>query len=233
MLGTGWLTHSLGIAVAAALLAADPSTALAQSAAAPTREPSRPAESSASDQDGSRDGRREPPPAWLTDLSLFDNRLTSGTKPKSPMDSWLAGVEMTCFGCGGFEATAARPGSTNATAPWVLQGRWRRQTALGAVSTGFVGVRNYALPLSTAMALGGAVDPAALGHLPATSFAPVSQWSLTAAVEKTLVRRANGASIGVAADLLIPVATNSVTVGDPRINALTTPTIRVGIVFRW
>lgn len=155
------------------------------------------------------------------------------TKPASVLESWLSGVEMKCIGCWGVEATAVRPESTNATAPWVLQGRWRRQTTLGVVSTGFVGVRNYGLPLSTAIPLGGDFDPAALGSSRASVFAPVSQWYLTAGFEKTLATRADGASVGLTADLLMPVATESVTVGDPRIGALTSPTIRVGIVFRW
>jgi hypothetical protein len=207
MVRTAWIRPSLRFAVAAAaLLGAGSSTVLAQSPAAQTQEPE----------------------TRLTPLSLFDNRFTT---PKSAMESWLSGFEMKCIGCGGLEATAARPESTNATAPWVLHGKWRRPTLLGVVSTGIVGVRNYALPLSIAMPLGGDVDPAALRSAGTSAFAPVSQWSLTAAVEKTLVRRANGASVGITADLLIPVATNSVVAGDPRISA--SSTLRFGIVFRW
>lgn len=206
------MTHSLGFAVAATALLAASSTALAQSAAAQSPEPSRPAKPSAADE---------------------DNQLTMSTKSKSVLESWLAGVEMKCIGCRGFGTTAVRPESTNPNAPWVLQGKWRRQTALGIVSTGFVGVRNYVLPLSTAMPLGGDFDRGALGSPSTSAFAPSSQWSLTAAVEKTLATRADGASVGVTADLLIPVATESVTVGDPRISALKSPTVRFGIVFRW
>jgi hypothetical protein len=207
MLRRARVRHSLGVAVAAtALLAAGSTTALAQSPAAQTQEPE----------------------TRLTPLSLFDNRLT---KPTSFMESWLSGFEMKCVGCRGFETTAVRPDPTNATAPTVLQGKWRRHTPLGVVSTGFVGVRNYALPLSSAMPLGGDVDPAALRSAGTSAFAPASQWSLTAAVEKTLVTRASGASVGVTADLLIPVATNAVIAGDPRISA--SSTLRFGIVFRW
>jgi hypothetical protein len=219
----------LGFAVAAtALLTAELSTA--QSLPAQAQEPSRPVEPSATNEDASRD--RTPPESGRTSLSLFDNWLTTSTKPKSLLDSWLSGVEMSCVGCRGLETTAARPESTNATAPWVLQGRWRRQTNLGVVSTGFVGVRNYALPLYTAMPIGGDVDPAALRSSPSTAFAPFSQWSLTASVEKTLIKRANGATVGVTADLLMPVATNSI-VGDRRMSGLTSPTARIGIVVRW
>lgn len=222
------LTYSLSFVVAAtALLAAGPSTALAQSPAGQRQEPPRPAAPAAAAEDAAR----EPTNTWLKNLSLFDNRPT---KPRPVMESWLRGVEMKCIGCGGSETTAVRPESTNATAPWVLQGKWRRPTPLGAVAMGFVGVRNYALPLSTAIPLGGDVDPGALGSSRGSVFfTPVSQWSLTAAVEKTLLTRADGASVGVAADVLIPVATQSLTVGDPRMSALTSRTVRLGIVFRW
>jgi len=210
MLGTNWVTHSLGLIVAATVLFAAGS-ALAQSPAPPP----------------------EPPDPKPTVLSLFDNQLTTGTKPKSLLESWLSGVDMKCIGCGVFGTTAVRPESTNPNAPWMLQGRWRRQTTVGVVSAGFVGIRNYALPLSTAMPLGGGVDPVALGAAGASSFAPSSQWSLTAGFEKTLATRANGASVGVIADVLIPVSTDSASAGDPRISALASRTIRVGIIFRW
>jgi len=234
MLRTAWVTHSLGFAIAAtAVSAAGSSTALAQSPATQTQEPSRPAKPSAADEDASRDRPREPPEARRTTLSSFDNQFKMSTKPTSVLESWLSGAEMNCIGCRGFGTTAVRPESTNPNAPWVLQRKWRRQTALGVVSTGFVGVRNYALPLSTALPLGGDLDPGALGSPSTSAFAPSSQWSLTAAVEKTLATRADGASVGVTADLLIPVATESVTVGDPRISALQSRTVRFGIVFRW
>jgi hypothetical protein len=225
------MAHSLGLAGAAtALLVIGSSTAFAQAPAAQTKEPSRPAKLSAADEDASRDRPREPPETTRTTVSLFDNQLT---KPTSVLESWLRGVEMKCIGCRGFETTALLPESTNLNAPRVLQGRWRRQTPFGMVSTGFVGVRNYALPLSTALPLGGGFDPGALGSSRASTFAPFSQWSVTAAVEKTLATFSDGATVGVTADLLIPVATESVSVGDPRIDALTSRTIRYGIVFRW
>ena len=130
-------------------------------------------------------------------------------------------------------ATALLPEPTNPNAPRLLQGRWRRQTPLGMVSTGFVHVRNYALPLSTAMPLGGDVDPVALGSARTSAFAPFSQWSLTGAVEKTLATFSSGATVGITADVLIRVSTTSVGAGDPRSGAFTSRTIRAGIVFRW
>jgi hypothetical protein len=140
---------------------------------------------------------------------------------------------MKCIGCGGFETTRVGPESTNANAPWALQGKWRRQTMLGVVSTGFVGVRNYALPLTSAIPLGGDLDPAALGTAGASAFLPVSQWSLTAGVEKTLAKSANGASLGVTADLLIPVSSETIRGGDVRDPVPASPTARFGGVFRW
>ena len=228
-----WATHSLGFAVAAtALVAAGSSTALGQSPAAQTEEPSRSSAPSAADEDTSRDRRREPSGTTFSSLSLFDNRLTKGTKPTFVVDSRQSSVEMKCIGCRGFETTGVRPESANPHAPWALQGKWRRQTTLGVVSTGFVGVRNYASPLSTAIPLGGDLDPAALGTAGASADA-VSQWSLTAGVEKTLVKRENGASVGVTGDLLIPFKTETIGTGDPRTPVLESPTVRFGIVFRW
>jgi hypothetical protein len=164
---------------------------------------------------------------------LFDHGLASSTKPQIVVESWLSGVEMTCIGCRGFETTGVRPESANPNAPWALQGKWRRRTALGVVSTGFVGVRNYALPLTTAIPLGGDLDPAALATAGASAFLPGSQWSLTAGIEKTLAKSANGASFGVTADALIPVEKETVGVGDPRNTVPTSPTVRVGGFLRW
>ena len=232
MPGTAWITHSLGLSVAAtALIASCSSTAWAQSTAPQTQEPSRPAKPSAEDDARERPG--EASDIRLTTTSLFDDKLTIGTKPKSLLESWLSGVDMKCISCDGLATSALFPESSNRNAPWVLQGRWRHQTALGVVSTGFVGVRNYALPLYTAMPIGGDFDPGARGSSPANVFAPSTQWSLTAAVEKTLATFSNGATVGVTADVLVPVTTGSIGAGDPRIGALTSRTMRFGIVFRW
>jgi hypothetical protein len=223
----------LGFAVAAtALVAAGSSTARGQSPAAQTEEPSRPSASSAADEDTSRHRLREPPGTIVRSLSLFDHGLANDTKPTVALESWQSGVEMKCIGCRGFETTGVRPESVNANAPWALQGKWRRQTTLGVVSTGFVGVRNYALPLSSAIPLGGDLDPAALGTAGESAFLPGSQWSLTAGVEKTLAKSASGASFGVTADLLIPVK-NEAVAGDPRNTVRTSPTLRFGGVLRW
>lgn len=101
------------------------------------------------------------------------------------------------------------------------------------ISAGFVGARNYALPLYTAMPIGGEFAPVALGSAGTSAFAASSQWSLTAALEKTLVTLEDGATVGVTTDLLVPIATGYVAVGDSRFSALTSPTVRLGIVFRW
>jgi hypothetical protein len=208
-----WVRRSLRTAVAAtALLGTASSAALAQITAPQAQEPAKPAE---------------------PNLSLFDNRLKPSPKQKSFMDSWLSGVEMKCIGCGLFDPNAVHPEPANANAPWLLQGQLRRQTPIGAVSLGFVGARNYALPLFTATPIGGNVDARMLTSSGTSVFAPVSQWSLTASLEKTLLKRANGASLGITADAFFPVATNSVTAGDPRFGGLTSPTFRVGLVLRW
>jgi hypothetical protein len=226
------MTHSLGLSVAAtALLASGSSMARAQSPAPQAQEPSRPANPSV--EDDARDRPREASDIRLTTTSLLDDELTIGTKPKSLLDSWLSSVDMKCISCGGLATSALFPESMNRNAPWVLQGKWRRQTALGVVSTGFVGVRKYALPLYMAMPIGGDFDPGARGSSPANVFAPSTQWSLTGAVEQTLATFSNGATVGVTADVLVPVKTGSIGAGDPRIGALTSRTMRFGIVFRW
>jgi hypothetical protein len=63
-------------------------------------------------------------------------------------------------------------------------------------------------------------------------FAPTSQWSLTASVEKTFFKSKGGATIGVIADAMVPVATSSAIVGDARMGGMR-PTVRAGFVFRW
>lgn len=113
MFRTIWVTHRLGLAVAAtAVLVVGSSTTLAQSAAAQTKEPA------------------ETKP---TSLSLFDSKVRIGTKSRSGPEEWLAGFEMKCIGCGYSEARGAHPESMNRNAPWVLQGSWRRETAFGVI----------------------------------------------------------------------------------------------------
>lgn len=179
------MTHSLRLAVATtALLAAGVSRGLAQSASTPTQEPSQQAKPS-SDQYPSR----ELPKTKATSVSLFDRPIAPSTKPGSFLGAWFSDIDMKCLGCPGFGTVAVLPESSNPNAPRVLQGTWRHQTTLGVVSTGFVGVRNHALPLYVGMPLGGDFDPGAHRSSRASAFAPVSQWYLTAAIEKTLTRR--------------------------------------------
>ena len=227
------MTHSLGFSIAAAaLVAAGSSTALGQSPAAQTQEPNRPSAPAAAGEATLGDRGHEPPGTIFSTLSLFGDRLADVTKPTFVVTPKLSGVETTCIGCRGFETTVVRPDATSSTTPWILQGRWRRQTPLGAVSTGFLGARNYALPLFTAIPLGGNLDPAALSS-GASVASGVSQWSLTAGVEKTLVTRPTGASVGVTGDVLIPFAVETAGIGDPRTTILKSPTVRFGTVVRW
>jgi hypothetical protein len=224
------MKHSSRLAVAAtALLTAGFSNAaLAQSSSTPTQELPHQAKPSP-DQDPSRLLQK----TKATSVSLFDNPIAASTKPRSWLGSWFSDLDVKCLGCPGFGTVALLPQSSNPNAPRVLQGTWRHQTTLGVVSTGFVGVRNYALPLYIGMPLAGDFDPGSSRFSRPSSFAPVSQWYLTAAIEKTLATRPDGSSLGVKADLLIPVKTNSKSADDPRIKALTSPTARFGLVGRW
>jgi hypothetical protein len=113
----------------------------------------------------------------------------------------------------------------------VLQGKWQRQTAFGVASLGFVGIRNSAMPLSTALPLGGD-----LGHTVLSSstslFLPSTQWSVTAGLEKTLVKFSKGATVGVMTDLVVPVHATSA-VADPRLSGMKSAALRFGVVVRW
>jgi hypothetical protein len=228
MLGKPPMTCSLCLTVAtsALLTAGFSDAALAQSSSTPTQELPHQAKPSP-DQDPS--GLL--PKTKATSVSLFDHPITAGTKPRYFLGSWFADVDMRCLGCPGSGMVAALSESSNPNAPRVLQGTWRHRTTLGVVSTGFVGVRNYALPPSVGMP-GGDFDPGSYRAPRASSFAPVSQWYLTAGIEKTLATRPDGASIGVRADVLIPVKTNSMSADDPRIKALKSRTARIGVVLR-
>jgi hypothetical protein len=235
MPGTARETRSVGWAVTlTTLLAVGSSAALAQSPPAPpTQDPSSAVKPSEASGDASQGHRIEPPKPTPTSVSLFDPQLLTGTRPTSVFDSRLPGVEMKCIACPGFPTTAGLPQSTSSNAPWLLHGTWQRQTSLGVLSTGFAGVRNSAVPLYTAVPLGSDYDQFAAASWRTSAFAPSSQWYLTAAIEKTLRTRADGTSLGVTADVLIPIDTDSISAEDPRIGALTSRTLRFGIVVRW
>jgi len=225
------VTHSLGFAVATTVLVAVGSATTSGQPPAQTQGPSRPSTSSATDEAAASDRPRELPQAIAS--SLFKDEHPNPGKPPFLVESSLFGVEMRCAGCGGLETDGARPASTNAFGPWALQGKVRRQTRVGTLSAGFVGVRNYALPLSTVVPVAGELGPAAFATAGVGTFLPGSQWSLTAGIEKTLIRRANGASLGIAVDLLVPVKDETVRGGDPRNTVLSSTTTRVGGVVRW
>jgi hypothetical protein len=233
MLNLVRISRSVRCAVAvAAMVPAGQSAAFAQSPEVRAQEPSRPSTPPTVPDVDARDRAREPQAGPVGNLSLFAHRPGEATKPAVATESWLSGFDVTCVGCLP-DGPGARPTPTNALVPWALQGRWRRQTRLGAVSAGFAGVRNYALPLSTVVPLAGGVDPAALSAVGASQALPVSQWSVMAGVERTLAKRASGASIGVAADVLIPFAREDSGIDDPRVKALGQATARIGVVLRW
>jgi hypothetical protein len=162
---------------------------------------------------------------------LLDKEPPPTTRFKFGQESWLSDVDVKCIGCPG-AATIARPESTNRNAPWVLQGKWQRKTPFGVASIGFARIRNSALPPSTALPLGGDVGHATLGS--STSlFMPSTQWSLTAGLEKTLVKFSKGSTLGVVTDLMVPVQTKSTVAGDPRLSGMKSAALRLGVVLRW
>ena len=85
---------------------------------------------------------------------------------------------------------------------------------------------------SNALPLGGDVGQATLGSS-AGLFLPATQWSVTAGLEKTLVKFSNGATVGVVTDLIVPVQTTSAVTGDPRLSGMKSAALRFGMVLRW
>lgn len=216
--------QALRFVLAATVLAAASATAaVAQAPGPPAPEPASSAVPAAGDGEASHGRRR---------VSLFDDRSTTDAQSTLGVD-WLSGVEMRCIGCRGAAGPDAAPPSVNANAPWVLQGRWRRRTWLGDVSTGFVGVRDSVLPLSAVVRPDGQLDRVALGTGGTSAFSPGSQWAVTAGIEKTLVKRASGASVGVTGDVFVPVRSRTVDDADPRTRNLASSAVRLGIVVRW
>lgn len=163
------------------------------------------------------------------DVSLF----TIPPSDKSKLESWLSGADVKCIGCRLFDPNATRPESTNPNAPFAFQAKWHAQTALGRISAGVLGVRNYAFSPSVGTPIGGDFNPGPLGSSSTAFLGPTSQWSLSAAYEKTLRTFRNGATISVVGDVMIPVSTTSTAPRDPRIGAMSSRTIRGGIVIRW
>ena len=206
-------THRLAFAfTAVALVAAASSVALAQTAGAQDQLPRLTSPS---------------PPR----LFLLDNEPPPTARSRSELESWLSGADMKYIGCPG-AATFARPESTSRNAPWVLHGKWQRETPFAVASLGFAGIRNSALPSSNALPLGGDVGQATLGSS-AGLFLPATQWSVTAGLEKTLVKFSNGATVGVVTDLIVPVQTTSAVTGDPRLSGMKSAALRFGMVLRW
>lgn len=165
-------------------------------------------------------------------MSLVDRGRARVADLTPLSEGWRSGLDMACVGCllvG--EERWGKPARAND--PWALHARWRRPTPLGILSAGVLGVRNYALPLSTVLPLDGELDGAALASSGTSTFLPGSRWSLTAAIEKTLFMRPGGTSIGVKADLFVPLKTPENAAGDARLDALSSTTGRVGVLVGW
>lgn len=166
-------------------------------------------------------------PRWL---SIVDFRkLGDKWNPKFDLElpdgrgSWLTGGD----------ARSSSPPNTNGNAPWFVEGRVRHEGRSSAFSAGVVGVRNYTLPLYSASAIGGRLDPGPVSSSLANFYVPSTQWNLTAAVERTLRTTAGGATVGVAADAFFPLDVAAPTNDKSRIDPLPSQATRVGLALRW
>lgn len=165
-------------------------------------------------------------PGWLSIVDF--QKLGDKWNPKFDLElpgggSWLTGGD----------ARVPPPPSTNANAPWFFEGRVRHEGRSGAFSAGVVGVRNYSLPLYSASAIGGRLDPGPTSSSLANFYAPSIQWNLTAAVERTLKTTAGGATIGVAADGFLPLDPPEQTNDKTRTDSPSSRAFRLGSVLRW
>jgi hypothetical protein len=117
----------------------------------------------------------------------------------------------------------------NPNAPWKVGGGFTYSTDNGTIARiNVVGYRNYRMPPFMSQAIGSDQDLTR----PLVSFTDLSQrevqWQISAAVEKTFIRTAGGATIGAVADLFVPL--NSVS--PARVSPDTVPpsiTIRGGV----
>lgn len=171
----------------------------------------------------------------LTIQTQTPGPLTVGDSPVSvddtPTSPWgvRSTVDINCVAC--VPGLASIPANPNA--PWSLYGTVRHESRLGGFSAGFVGVHNYAPPLYSVMSIGGAYSPGGASSSVANFFVPSTQWHLTASFQRTLVTTAAGATLGLTADVLVPVKTDAAVNDSLGICPLPSGAVRFGMVFRW
>jgi hypothetical protein len=179
-----------------------------------------------------------PPDAPTTNPSAFGGiRLPLSHVPETSGTAEVGkrfGLTSTDFGTPGFSGLFSGKtgfGTVNPNAPWKVGGGFTYSADNGTIARiGVTGHRNYRTPLFMNQTIGGGQDLT----LPLVSFTDLSQrsvqWELVAGVEKTLIRTAGGATIGVVADVFVPL--NNVSpfqLGAPETQVPPSMTIRGGV----
>ena len=151
----------------------------------------------------------------------------------TPRPGLFSSMDVTCTACGGTSTLERFVLPANRNAPWALQGTVRRATRLGLISTGLLGVRNYAAPVYTAMPIGGSFNAGPGSTVTANLAIPDTQWHLTAGFERTLMRTKRGVTFGLTGDVVLPVNAHSASANPLRIDPLSSLAVRFGLVVRW
>jgi hypothetical protein len=185
----------------------------------------------------SQEGDREPQPVPsstdTTLLPIVNGQWWVDRTPVAPRREFFSGLDLDCAACGATGALERFAVPSNPNAPWALQGTVHRDTRIGVVSAGLLGVRNYASPVYTAMPFGSRFEAGPVNTFTPNLSLPDTQWHLTAGVQRTLLTAKNGATLGLAVDAVLPVDTAPVS-GDPlRIDPLSSLAVRVRFVLRW
>lgn len=161
--------------------------------------------------------------------------LQSAAEPKTKTSSSLTspGSWHFDFGsrgeCSGCTASGIQP-PRNPNAPWAVRSSVTYAGAGAQVTFGVVGHRNYQLPLFMSQALGGDHDLTA----PESSLTDMSRsqtrWQVSARVQKTVKRMSGGQTIGLFADVFIPINSEVAGAGAPDAPVLRSRAIRFGVV---
>lgn len=163
-------------------------------------------------------------PLWLDVTGQPDERILSNVSP----GRWRIDLGLP-NGCPTCDATRLQPPG-NANAPWALRAGVSYVGPGTQATFGVVGYRNYKLPLFMSQPLGASQDLTP----PVSSFVDMAdartRWLLSAAVRKTIMRMSEGQTIGLGADVFMPITWDAASPGAPDVRALPSKALRFGVV---
>src|SRR6185436_4883664 len=118
----------------------------------------------------------------------------------------------------------------NTNAPWFTSTNLSFGGTDVQAGVGVVAYRNYKFPLFMSQPFG-AADPQ-LPPVPSlTEMAETrTRWQLSARMQKTIKRTSSGKTIGLAADAILPLTSETASRGAPDVAVLPSKAIRLGVV---